>query len=419
MNRRAPAWLAWSMCTLTVVLTVLTLLLVMRNEPGSFWIEVIKRLGSIAAALVGALVAVRRPANPIGWLFGIGTLLSELGVVALEYAVYALVTQPGALPAGEWMMLVGEWARGFGFQLVVAFLLLLYPTGRLPAPRWRPAAWLAVALLVLFTVAVALSPRSNDFRLAAVRNPIGIESAITTELPGVSYLLFLVVLIACAAAVIRRFQRAKGEERQQLKWFTYAASLAMVLLGVMLSLSLAQIYEADYVVSSLIWSLAFAGFPIAAGVAILRYRLYDIDIIINRTLVYGTLTGLLALIYFGSAVVLQGLFRTLTGQESNLAVVVSTLASAALFQPLRSHIQAFIDRRFYRRKYDATRTLAAFSARLRDEVDLTTLSHELVAIVNDTMQPAHVSLWLRAGSSQPSAAEPSPTPAPARLEHDC
>ena len=392
MSGRAAGWLAWGLWTLTVLATSLTLFLTAVNESSSsFSDKVLMSLLIIAFSTVGALVASRRPENSIGWLFLSGAFVWILGELTLEYGVYALVTASGALPAGVMMAWFGGWARGMGWFLIVAFLPLLFPTGRLPSSRWRPVLWGTVGFIAFFTLVTWLSPASLDLRLPFVRNPLGLELELMNLLGGVVYLTFPLLVVASGMAVIVRFRRSRGDERQQLKWFAYAVVVMIVVFVVWFSFELAGLV----VPGALVFTVPLVGLPIAAGIAILKYRLYDIDIIVNRTLVYGTLTAALAVTYFGGVVSLQGTFRVLTGQESQLAVVASTLAIAALFGPLRRRIQAFIDRRFYRRKYDAAKTLTDFSVRLRDEVDLDQLTHDLVAVVRNTLQPEHVSLWMR------------------------
>jgi hypothetical protein len=375
-----------------LVAMTLALLLASRNVPtSSALVTVCLSFVILAFSTVGALIASRRPENPIGWLFCCGALIWGLGELALEYGVYTLVTAPGALPAGVWAAWFGAWARGIGGFFMVLFLLLLFPAGRLPSRRWRVVAWAAVGYVALFTLASWLSPASQDFRLSSVRNPLGLDLEIVNLFAGVIYLSLPLILLASGAAVIVRFRRSRGEERQQIKWFAYAVAVMVFLFTLGQSLGLTQVAR----VAPLVFAIPLVGLPVAAGIAILRYRLYDIDVVINRTLVYGTLTATLVAIYFGGIVLLQGVFVALTGEKSTLAVVASTLAIAALFNPLRHRIQSFIDRRFYRRKYDARRTLEGFSARLRDETDLGALNDHLVGVVAETMQPAHVSLWLR------------------------
>jgi hypothetical protein len=294
------------------------------------------------------------------------------------------------------------WTASIAWSLMF-FALLLFPTGRLPSSRWRSFVWFAAGVFILEDVLTAFKPG----RLPEVRvpNPAGIEQATGIIKMSQSILLpvTLGIILAIAASVIVRFRRARGEERQQLKWLVYAVGFLVTLVG--LGVLNWQVLHIPLIESALvvvdILPGAVACVPVAIGVAILRYRLYDIDILINRTLVYGVLTSTLALVYFGSVAIAQAIFPALTGQDQQpqLAVVISTLVIAALFNPLRRRIQSFIDRRFYRRKYDARKTLEAFSAKLRDETDLEVLNNELVGVVRETMQPAHVSLWLRPDAS--------------------
>jgi hypothetical protein len=395
MSGGKAAWSAWGIWALNVFATVLTLLLAALNEPtSSLRNTVFISLVILAFSTVGALIWSRRPENPIGWLFCSGAFCWILGELALEYGVYALITAPDTLPAGTWATWFGGWARGIGWFLIVGFLLLLFPNGRLPSPRWRPVLWGAVGYVGFFTVVTLLSPVSNDTRLAFARNPLGLEIEIINFLLELVYLTIPLLLVAGAAAVAVRFRRSRGDERQQLKWFAYAVGVMVVLFVLWFSLALVGLVVAD----ALVFTVPLMGLPIAVGVAILRYRLYDIDVIINRTLVYSSLTTLLVATYFGVVVLLQGTFRALTGQESQLAIVASTLLIAALFVPLRRQVQSFIDRRFYRKKYDAVRTLQVFSTKLREKTDLDTLDAELLGVVRETVQPAHASLWLRPAS---------------------
>jgi hypothetical protein len=388
----AARWMAWGVWASTVLAIALTLFLASPNEPSSSLRDTaFVSLVIFAFSTVGALVGSRRPENPIGWLFLSGAFVWILGELALEYGVYALITAPGKLPAGTWVAWFGGWARGMGWFLIVVFLLLLFPTGRLPSPRWRPVLWGAVGYIAFFTFVVWLSPVSADTRLAFVRNPLGMEIGIMNLLVELLYFTIPLLLVAGGTAAIVRFRRSRGDERQQLKWFAYAVAVMVVLFMLWFSLELAGVVA----VGALVFVVPLMGLPIAVGVAILRYRLYEIDLVINRTLVYGSLTALLAATYLGGVVLLQGTFRALTGQESQLAIVASTLLIAALFVPLRRRVQGFIDRRFYRHKYDATRTLQDFSARLREKTDLDSLDIELLAVVRETVHPEHVSLWLR------------------------
>jgi hypothetical protein len=276
--------------------------------------------------------------------------------------------------------------------LPTSFLLLLFPDGRLPSPRWRPVAWCAAIGLIGFVAGTALQPGPlGDF--PKITNPYGVDSPIVGAVGVAGVILAAASMVASAVSLIVRTRRAGRVERQQIKWLAYGGAVAVG--AIFVSSVISTIWSADVGIALI--SLGLLGVPIFTGVAIARYRLYDIDIVINRTLVYGALTAALVAVYFGGVATLQALFRALTGQEqqAQLAIVVSTLVIAALFNPLRGRIQGFIDRRFYRRKYDAAKTLGAFSAKLRDKTDLDALTDDLVGVVKETMQPAHVSLWLR------------------------
>jgi hypothetical protein len=355
-----------------------------------------------AFAVVGALLLVKRPTNPIGWIMAAIAFMLSVCLPGGYYATYVMVTrgQPDALAVfGAWIF------NCFWFLLLAltfVYLPLLFPDGRLLSRRWLPVAVVAGAMPLTVVVLRALMDTIpiNEAPGFRIDNPIGIDGLGPVEsLPvnGVMNAIFFVGFAGVVASVVVRFRRSRGVERQQMKWF---ASAIIVLLGG--SLVLGAVSEATGVRwledAGFVFSMVgLASLPATVGIAILRYRLYEIDLIINRALVYGSLTALLALVYFGGVTVVQAVFRTLTGQERQpqLAIVVSTLVIAALFNPLRRRIQGFIDRRFYRRKYDAAKTLEAFSAKLRDETDLDALNAELVGVVKETMQPAHVSLWLR------------------------
>ena len=312
-----------------------------------------------------------------------------------EYAIVKLLAEPGTplsrLPGGEALAWVSSWlwVPHIGFFVLLG---LLSPDGRPPSPRWRPFAWLAAAALVIGTVAVAVWPETAG-GLDLTNNPLRIEGA--TDTVGPVEMISYALALGAASSLLVRLRRSKGVERQQVKWFACAAA---VLVGsALLYFVLSETVDVRWFgwFSFLLVMVGIVGLSVAVGIAIVRYRLYNIDLLINRTLVYGSLTVVLALVYVGSVVLLQVLFRTLTSQESQLGVVVSTLVIAALFNPLRRRIQGFIDRRFYRRKYDAAKTLEAFSAKLREETNLDALSDDLVGVIRETMQPAHVSLWLR------------------------
>jgi hypothetical protein len=398
MSYRAAAWLAWSLWALSVAVTTLSLVLLalIRSHPGlhvfDFW------LGNSLVVIdvtVGAIVASRRPENPVGWLLCLSGVATSTSTFSSQYAIYALLAQPNSLPAGEAMAWIASWMLPI-MNGVQVFYLLLFPTGRLPSRRWRWLAWLTVAYILVGALIAAFSPGAHLGSLGPIRNPLGIEG-LTPIYKAVLYTMSPALFIAAVFSLLVRLRRAVGVERQQLKWLAYVAgglAISSILIIITIALDTPRWYE--WVANAIIVAVT-PGVPVAIGIAILRYRLYDIDLLINRTLVYGSLTGALALVYFGGVTVTQALFRNITGQEQlpQLVVVVSTLLIAALFTPLRRSIQSFIDRRFYRSKYDARKTLEGFSAKLREETDLDALSDELAGVVRETMQPAHVSIWLR------------------------
>jgi hypothetical protein len=381
------------MWTLSIGLTVLSLWFLILNlsHPDvpvyRYWAE--DTLLAVGYSTVGAVAASYRPWNPVGWVLCSIGLVWGAAHFTSEYATYALLAAPGSLPAAEVAAWIYSWVWVPGLCFIV-FLPLLFPNGRLPSPRWRPFAWFSVLLAGTGTILAAFSPGPGVG--LSIRNPFGMES-----LPNLSEqlqaLIFALIFVA-AASLVMRLRHARGVDRQKIKWVAYAGALgggaSLPTYTVLEAVDLRWLHMLGYMLAL----VGIVGFPTAVGIAMMRYRLYEIDILINRTLVYGTLTATLIAFYFVGIVVLQRLFVLLIGQQSTLAVVASTLLIAALFNPLRGSIQSFMDRRFYRRKYDARKTLETFSARLRDETDLEALSAGLVGVVRETMQPAHVSLWL-------------------------
>ena len=402
-SRHTAAWLAWSLCALTLALTALSFLLIALilslDAPIFFyWLE--PTVIALGYSVIGAIIASRLPNHPIGWICCAIGFIAAVEHFSGEYAVYTLVARPDSLAGGETMLWMSNWVWIFMFGLIV-FLLLLFPNGRLPSNRWRPFAWFSAAVSVVGAILAAIAPdstpgpNSEANALRSLPNPLGIEGLPDLQQP-VQVLVLSVALVAAASLVLVRLRNARGIERQQIKWLIYSSAMlsgALILKDTVFSPLGGTPW--GLWVGYLLVAVGGLGGPIAIGIAILRYRLYEIDTLINRALVYGSLTAMLAALYFGGIVLLQRFFVLLTGQQSTLAVVASTLIIAALFNPLRRRIQRFIDRRFYRRKYDAGKTLEAFSAKLRDETDLETLNHDLVVVVRETMQPAHVSLWLR------------------------
>jgi hypothetical protein len=402
MTGRSLSLLAWSMWALSFALLALGVLFSFLTraapDPNAFGLpfDALLSAALLAFPTVGALVASRRSGNAIGWLFCVVGVLFGVQSAAYGWGVYALLTRPGALPGAELAAWLSTWLFVPALFCIPVYLFLLFPDGRPVSRRWRPVAWLAGVGLLATTVGNALSPgRLDGPPFETVENPAwfagGSEALNLTTVLG--YWLTLGSILLAGVSLVLRFRRAGGPERQQLKWFASAAAL-FAATTIVYTFFLAGVAEQAGQISTL---LAFAGIPIAVGIAILRDRLYDIDVVINRTLVYGSLTAMLVTLYLAGVTATQATFRALTGQEDQpqLIIVVSTLLIAALFNPLRRRIQAFIDRRFYRRKYDASKTLEAFSATLRDETDLGALSEDLVGVVRETMQPAHVSFWLR------------------------
>jgi hypothetical protein len=333
-------------------------------------------------------------------------LLSLTGELTLEYAYYGLVRHPGALPAAIWVVPIGGAARTLGWFYMLTLVPLYFPTGKLLSPRWRWVMWVVAADTVSALAGAALSPFGDftDLQLANIHNPLAIVPVAVGDFLGesASIVIFLLVPV-CTYSMVLRFRRSQGIERQQLKWFVYAMAIGLV--G-----SIGLFADVWFSVNSSpetsVWTLVTVGMPIAAGIAILRYRLYDIDIIIKRTLVYGSLTAILAALYFALVIGAQRVTQAFTGQQGGqqpVVIVLSTLLIAALFQPLRARLQRWMDRRFYRSRYNAAKTVAAFSASLRSEVDLAQLNAHLLGVVDETMRPTHVSLWRRAAPGKAPA----------------
>ena len=382
---RAAAWLLFGVY---VVLAVGALALMAFQDASA------NAIGSVlfgAFAAVGLLIALRQPGNAVGWLL----LLIAIAFAGVETgeAYVAEPSNPGRLLVAWLASVLGNlWST-----LAVVFLPLLFPHGRLPSSRWRPVLWIGAADLVIGGLGSALKPGPLELGDAAtIENPLGVDGGLPELLSNLDIVLGGLGIILGGVAVIVRFRRSRGTEREQLKWFAYVGVLTAVCLSTAILFGSVLGGEGRYssVLATVAWlsGLALVGFglPIATGIAILRHRLYDIDVVFRRTLVYGGLTATLGVTYL-ALVLLAGL----AVGESNVAIAVSTLAVAALFRPALRRIQAAVDRRFYRRRYDATMTLEAFGSRLRDEIDLEALADDLRGVVHETVQPAHVSVWLR------------------------
>jgi hypothetical protein len=346
-------------------------------------------LASLAFATVGAVVGARVPGNRIGPIFCVMGAILGVGNLLFQYADVALYVSPG-LPGGEAM----AWLQNFGLPSCFGLLgvaVLLFPHGRLPSPRWRWVIGLAYAGIAFIAIGYAFRPGLLDAPFQHVVNPLGIEGTflVMDALTAFGWMAMGASVGLAAIGTGLRLRRAHGVERAQLKWLALAAAITggAIVVDVLSYFVAVDTLDAT---RSVLLGLGFTTFPLTAGVAILRYRIYDIDVVINRTLVYGSLTAALGATYL-ALVLLLGL----AVGRSNLTIAVSTLTVAGLFRPLRSSIQAAVDRRFYRRRYDAQRTLDAFGARLRDEVDVDSVGAHLHAAVRETVQPAHVSMWLR------------------------
>lgn len=392
MSARAAPGLAWGLCALTCLGVLATLTLALLSGPdrpvenGPIWDIVVSGVAMVAFSTMGALIVTRHPRNTMGWISCLLPLGLMVAFFSGEYATYALLAQPDSLPGGQLMAWLTAWIW-LPSMLASLLLLLLFPTGRPPSPRWRPVVWLTLVGAIGVAFHEALSPGKLGGGFPG-DNPFGLGGAggELAEALASSYALVTIAFLASAASLVVRMRRASGDELAQLKWLASGGGGVFVGgLTTNLDLTAGDPYP------------IFGGLivvAVAVGVSILRYRLYDIDVVINRALVYGSLSATLAGTYLGSVLLLQFVLNGVTA-DNGLAVAGSTLAAAALFRPARRRIQATVDHRFYRRRYDAAQTIAAFGAHVRDQVDLDALGSELRAVVGETMQPVHVSLWLR------------------------
>ena len=386
-------WVAWSMLAIYLVGVGVGMPLMVANgefqrDPGG---QASLLLAFTAFMVMGAVIVAHRPDNAIGWIFSAIGLLVGTGFFAWQYAEYAYITRGSPLPGAMLSAWYNSWWWYPTLILATVVTVLVFPTGRLLSARWRPVAWLTAAITAAIVALTALAPTLDLGEGTKLRNPIGLAWIPIPEQSALGPVLLGLVLVCTGAAVVSlvlRFRRSQGVERQQLKWFTYAGVLLFAWSAVDLVLP-------DVAPFTAFFGLTIALVPVAAGIAVLRYRLYDIDRLINRTLVYGLLTALLAGVYAGAVLVLGQVFGGFRAEPPTWAIAGVTLAVAALFQPARRRIQQVVDRRFNRRNYDAAKTIEAFSARLRDEVDLDALSAELLAVTNLTMQRTAASLWLR------------------------
>jgi hypothetical protein len=392
--RSWPGVLAWGVWSLTMLgLAVAAWLDQLQRQAGSpetAWLlqpaSVPLLVAAVSAATIGALLGGRRPAHPVGWLLlGLGLLVVG-NVIVSGYVNYGLLVRPGALPAAAYLAVVSNSIQVL-WVTCVSFILLLTPTGKLPSPRWRWGARVAATAPALLVLLAAVDPQPLLPEHPEVGNPLAVAVPAGLLLAAVAALLVLVTLVAAAGSLVVRFRRARGVERQQLRWLAVGAALAAVAL--LVAVAAGAMAKEGVVLAAV--GTCVALLPLATGAAILRYRLYDLDRIISRTLAYGLLTVLLGGGYAG---VVLGLGQLL-GRDSSLVVAMATLLVAAVFQPARRRIQAVVDRRFNRRRYDAARTIEQFSSRLHQQIDLSTLTAELLAVADRTVEPKMVSLWLR------------------------
>jgi MFS family permease len=412
-----PAWpvvSAWALWLLTVLALAAVPLLdrllrqagradLVQLTPGTAFPIV----AMVSGATVGAVLVSRRPRQPVGWLL-LAVALSLVGTAAAaQYLTWGLLVRPGALPAARWVALYFS-AIGSTAMTSIGLLLLVTPTGSPPSPRWRWLAGILVATPVLLVAVATLTRGPLDPRYEALGGPFDLRGhgGVLLVANQVALAVTTLAVVVAAGSLVGRFRRARGVERLQLQWVALAA-LVVGMAGVAVLAGLAVGVASASTLLTMAVGVCLAALPVATGAAVLRYRLYDLDRIISRTLAYGLLTLLLA---GGYAAVALGLGRLL-GRGSSVAVAAATLAVAALFQPARRRIQRAVDRRFNRRRHDASRIIEAFGARLRDQVDLTTLTTEVMAVVDQTMQPTTASLWLRPGQARPGPVGP-PRPQP-------
>ena len=355
--------------------------------------DIVFSLWAAAYATVGALITVRRPGNLVGWLLLAAGFVFAQGSLSFEYANFAL--GPHSAPGGRLAFVAANTGATAALSLI-SLALLLFPDGRLPSRRWRPVAWLSAASSVFLIVGYGFAPGRVD-AAAAFHNPLGIEAArrLLVGFVVLGWALTMVGFVAAGIATVGRMRRSSGTLRQQMKWVTYAAAILAVIYTQWTVTFLFTIPSRASDFELALATTAMAGIPISMGIAILRYRLYEIDVIIRKTLVYTLLIAILFAVYAAGIFVLSVALRDVAGGSGALVVTGSTLAVAAVFQPLRRRIQHTVEHRFYRDKYDATLTLETFNSRMREQIDLDALNHEMLTVVTEALQPAHATLWLR------------------------
>jgi hypothetical protein len=390
-DRSTVATLAWAALgfDLLVIVTGVMVKIFSPRLPPQLDLDLLNvfAVSIVAFGLLGALILTRRPENRLGLVFSAIAFVHSLGYLAAAIAGYLVYRGPAPEPAGVFLAWFFIWSANLHYVPSGTFVFLLFPDGHLPSPRWRSLVWLTLASAVGLSVATATLPGPLVV-FTDIQNPFGVDGPWPLALAGASLLIGGICAFASVASLFVRYRGAAGVERQQLKWFLYGGAVSVVTVVVIIGLGI-TITSATYLASGATIVIAAV-----AAVGIFRYHLYDIDLVINRTLVYGITTGGIALAFFGLIVALQTLLHPFTG-GSELAIAGSTLGSVALFQPIRQRVQTAVDRRFYRSRYNARRTVDDFSVRLRDEVDLEAVRAGLLDAVGKTMQPTHASVWLR------------------------
>lgn len=401
MTHRSVAWIGWLILSLSVGAVCVALALFEQSEGlGGAGVSAVLMVSFLAFPTVGALVVSQRPTNLVGWLLCLAGLGTGITSFSAAYVQLALQHHADAQPMTAIIDLIGTLI--WPINLATGILLLyVFPDGRALSVRWRVVVWALLLALAAMTLAQVVSPGpiETDGR---VPNPLGVPAlaGASTVIVNVAHQAMPVFVLLAIISLVTRYRRSAPGERQRIKWFVFGAALMIIFVGG--GIGLASLISSDpnnlvaLAVSSVTFALGILALPVGVGVGVMRYRLYDIDIIINRTLVYGSLTAVLAALYFGLVIGAQVLTRIITGQQtqSPLVIVLSTLVIAGLFQPLRVRLQRTIDHRFYRSRYDAARTIAAFSVTLRQEVELARLREHLLGVVEETMRPTHTFLWL-------------------------
>ena len=393
MSDAAARRLAWSGWAVAIALAAggAVLILVSLDAPvaNNWGFRGYDDVGAPTVATAGLLIAQRQPRNVIGWLLLIAGVAMGFGGFVQEYAMRAVIIAPGSLPGAVALAWVASWSFSLAVGPMLTLIPQLFPTGRPLSPRWTPLLWCGVSFIPLSFFLFGLAPGPTE-NAVFIENPLGASGAfadIRASLETPLSIFMALTVLGSGGTLALRFRRARGAEREQLKWVASSAVFCALAFGAMMASNASK-------PGQVLMIAALLTLPVAIGIAILRYRLYDIDVLINRALVYGATTGVVAIAFFAGIVVLQAILRPLTS-GSEVAVAASTLASVALFQPLRRRVQAAVDRRFYRSRYDAARTLDDFGVRLRDHVALDAVRADLLEAVRETVQPAHVSLWLR------------------------